>query len=227
MSVWAVIAAAGSGERLGLDRPKAFANLRDRPLLAESLERLEGSDWIDSIVVAAPPGWEEPVILLAEELGCGKVAEAVTGGTTRAASVTAAVAVVPQDAAVALVHDAARPVLPEEVIERVLTALNEGWDGAIPVLPLSDTVKRVESDRVVETVAREGLAVAQTPQAFVAPVLRAALSDDEATDCSALVEARGGRIKAVPGDPRLLKVTEPADLEAVERVLGDPAPSDA
>ena len=80
MSVWAVIAAAGSGERLGLDRPKAFANLRDRPLLAESLERLEGSDWIDSIVVAAPPDWEEPVILLAEELGCGKVAEAVTGG---------------------------------------------------------------------------------------------------------------------------------------------------
>ena len=227
MSVWAVIAAAGSGERLGLDRPKAFANLRDRPLLAESLERLEGSDWIDSIVVAAPAEWEEPVILLAEELGCGKVVEAVTGGATRAASVAAAVAVVPQDAAVALVHDAARPLLPEEVIERVLTALNEGWDGAIPVLSLSDTVKRVESDRVVETVAREGLALAQTPQAFVAPVLRAALADDEATDCSALVEARGGRIKAVPGDPRLIKVTEPADLEAVEHILGDLAPSDA
>jgi 2-C-methyl-D-erythritol 4-phosphate cytidylyltransferase len=227
MSVWAVIAAAGSGERLGLDRPKAFANLRDRPLLAESLERLEGSDWIDSIVVAAPPDWEEPVILLAEELGCGKVAEAVTGGATRAASVATAIAVVPEGAAVVLVHDAARPVLPEVVIERVLTALNEGWDGAIPVMPLADTVKRVESDRVVETVEREGLAVAQTPQAFVAPVLRAALSDDEATDCSALVEARGGRVKAVPGDPRLIKITEPADLEAVEHLLADPAPSDA
>lgn len=226
MSVWAVIAAAGSGERLGLDRPKAFANLRDRPLLAESLERLEGSDWIDSIVVAAPPDWEEPVILLAEELGCGKVAEAVTGGATRAASVAAAIAVVPEDAAVVLVHDAARPVLPEQVIERVLTALGEGWDGAIPVMPLADTVKRVESDRVVETLEREGLAVAQTPQAFVAPVLRAALSDDEATDCSALVEAQGGRIKAVPGDPHLIKVTDPADLEAVEHFLGDPAPSD-
>ncbi len=84
MSVWAVIAAAGRGERLGLDRPKAFANLRDRPLLAESLERLEASEWIDAIVVAAPPDWEEPVILLAEELGCGKVVEAVTGGETRA-----------------------------------------------------------------------------------------------------------------------------------------------
>ena len=226
MSVWAVIAAAGSGERLGLDRPKAFANLRDRPLLAESLERLEASDWIDSIVVAAPPDWEEPVILLAEELGCGKVAEAVTGGETRAASVAAAVAVVPDDAAAILVHDAARPVLPEEVIERVLTALNEGWDGAIPVLPIADTIKRVEADRVVETVAREGLAVAQTPQAFVAPVLRGALSDDEATDCSALVEARGGRVKVVPGDPLLIKVSEPGDLEAVERLLGDTIPND-
>lgn len=226
MSVWAVIAAAGSGERLGLDRPKAFANLRGRPLLAESLERLEASDWIDSIVVAAPPDWEEPVILLAEELGCGKVAEAVTGGETRAASVAAAVAVVPDDAAAILVHDAARPVLPEEVIERVLTALNEGWDGAIPVLPIADTIKRVEADRVVETVAREGLAVAQTPQAFVAPVLRGALSDDEATDCSALVEARGGRVKVVPGDPLLIKVSEPGDLEAVERLLGDTIPND-
>ena len=225
MSVWAVIAAAGSGERFGLDRPKAFANLRDRPLLAESLERLEESDWIDSIVVAAPPDWEEPVILLAEELGCGKVVEAVTGGATRAASVAAAVGVVPDDAAVVLVHDAARPVLPEEVIDRVLTALNEGWDGAIPVLPLADTVKRIESDRVVETVAREELAVAQTPQAFVAPVLRGALSDDDATDCAALVEARGGRIKAVLGDPRLFKVTDPADLALVESWL-EPLPEE-
>jgi 2-C-methyl-D-erythritol 4-phosphate cytidylyltransferase len=216
MSVWAVIVAAGRGERLGLDRPKAFANLRDRPLLAESLERLEASDWIDSIVVAAPPDWEEPVILLAEELGCGKVVESVTGGATRAASVRAALAEVSEDAAVVLVHDAARPIVPEEVIERLLTALNEGWDGAIPVLPLPDTVKRIEGVQVVETVDREGLAMVQTPQAFVATALREAVaSGGEASDCSALVEARGGRIKAVPGDPRLVKVTEPADLELV------------
>jgi 2-C-methyl-D-erythritol 4-phosphate cytidylyltransferase len=216
MSVWAVIVAAGRGERLGLDRPKAFANLRDRPLLAESLERLEASEWIDSIVVAAPPDWEEPVILLAEELGCGKVVESVTGGATRAASVRAALAEVSEDAAVVLVHDAARPIVPEEVIERLLTALNEGWDGAIPVLPLPDTVKRIEGVQVVETVDREGLAMVQTPQAFVATALRDAVaSGGEASDCSALVEARGGRIKAVQGDPRLVKVTKPADLELV------------
>jgi 2-C-methyl-D-erythritol 4-phosphate cytidylyltransferase len=228
VSVWAVIVAAGRGERLGLDRPKAFANLRNRPLLAESLERLENSDWVDSIVVAAPPDWEEPTILLAEELGCGKVVEAVTGGETRAESVRAALAKIPDDAAVILVHDAARPIVPEDVIERLLTSLNEGWDGAVPVLPLRDTVKRVEGDRVVETVDRGGLALAQTPQAFVAAALRAAAAGNgEATDCSALVEAHGGTIKAVPGDPRLIKVTAPADLEAVERLLGDVVPSDA
>lgn len=222
MSVWAVIAAAGRGDRLGLDRPKAFANLRDRPLLAESLERLEASEWIDAIVVAAPPDWEEPVILLAEELGCGKVVESVTGGETRAGSVRAAIAKVSDDAAVILVHDAARPLIPEDVIERLLTALNEGWDGAIPVLPLADTVKRIDRDQVVETLDREGIAVAQTPQAFVATALRDAVSAAaEATDCSALVEAHGGRVKAVPGDPLLAKVTEPGDLELVERLLAE------
>lgn len=217
MSVWAVIVAAGRGERLGLDRPKAFAKLNDRPLLAESLERLEWSEWIDSIVVAAPPDWEEPVILLAEELGCGKVVAAVPGGETRAASVRAALAEVPEDAAVVLVHDAARPVLPEEVVDRLLSALNEGWDGVVPGLPIDDTVKRVERDQeVVETLDRGGLVVVQTPQAFVWPALRDAMAAGvEATDCAALVEARGGRIKVVPGDRRLLKVTDGADLETI------------
>lgn len=220
MSAWAVIVAAGRGERLGLDRPKAFANLRGRPLLAESLERLEGSDWIDAVVVAAPPAWEEPVILLAEELGCGKVVAVVAGGDSRTASVAAALAEVAEDAVVVLVHDAARPALVEDVLARLLTALNDGWDGAIPVLPIADTVKRVDGAQVVETLPRDSLVVAQTPQAFLATVLRDAVASGGGSDCSALVEARGGRVKAVEGDPRLLKVTSPADLEAVERLLG-------
>jgi 2-C-methyl-D-erythritol 4-phosphate cytidylyltransferase len=220
MAVWAVIVAAGRGERLGLDRPKAFAKLNGRPLLAESLERLEWSEWIDSIVVAAPPEWEEPVILLAEELGCGKVVAAVPGGDSRAASVRAGLAEVPDDAAVVLVHDAARPVLPEDVIERLLTTLNEGWDGVVPGLPIADTVKRVDGDQVVETVDRDALVVAQTPQAFVWPVLRdAAAAGDEATDCAAMVEARGGRISVVGGDRRLIKVTDQDDLALVAQLL--------
>ena len=221
MSVWAVLAAGGRGERLGSDRPKAFARLGGRPLLAESLERLEGSDWIDFIVIAAPAEWEEPAILLAEELGAGKVSSVVTGGASRSESVREAMAEVADDAAVVLVHDAARPLLPDEVIERVLAPLSEGWDGVVPGLPLSDTVKRVEGDRVVETLSRGELAAVQTPQAFLTSILREALRDDvaSASDCASLVEARGGRVKVVEGDRRLLKVTSPEDLAVVEAWL--------
>ena len=216
MNVWAVIPAAGGGERLGADRPKAFARLGELPLLAESVSRLDASDWIEGIVVAAPPGWEEPAILLAEEVGAGKVTACVTGGESRADSVRAAVAEVPPEAAVIVVHDAARPLLTDDVLERVLVALNEGWDGAVPGLPVSDTVKRVENGAVVETLAREELYAIQTPQAFSAEVLRDALSGSEpASDCSALVEAKGYRVAVVDGDPRLLKITSPADLELV------------
>lgn len=216
MSVWAILAAAGRGDRLGLDRPKAFAPLNQRPLVAESLERLDASDWIEGIVVAAPPEWEEPCILIAEEIAAGKVAETVTGGETRSESVRNALAQVPEGAAVVLVHDAARPLVTEEVIERVVTGLEAGWDGAVPTLPVSDTVKRVDGEAVAETIDREGLVVVQTPQAFIADVLRRAVeSEGEASDCAALVEAAGGRVRAVQGDPRLLKITEPADLELV------------
>jgi 2-C-methyl-D-erythritol 4-phosphate cytidylyltransferase len=221
MSVWAVLAAAGSGERLGLDRPKAFANLRDRPLLAESLERLEASPWVDAVVVVVPAGWEEPAILLAEELGAGKVVACVTGGATRAESVRAAVQEVAPEASVILVHDAARPVLPDEVIERVLGSLGEGWDACVPVLPVADTVKRVRGAEVVETVDRSDLVAAQTPQAFRADVLRTALGGDVAgaTDCASLVEAANGRVATVEGDRRLAKVTVAADLRLVESLL--------
>ena len=220
MSVWAVLAAAGSGERFGADRPKAFVRLGEQPLLAERLARLDASDWIDAIVVAAPPGWEEPAILLAEELGCGKVSACVTGGATRAESVRLGVAEVPAGAAVVLVHDAARPLLDDAVVERVVSALGDGWDGAVPTLPIADTVKRVEGDRVVETLHRDELRTVQTPQAFVAGVLRAALTaGSDWTDCAAAVEANGGRVRIVDGDPRLLKVTDAADLDRIAALL--------
>jgi 2-C-methyl-D-erythritol 4-phosphate cytidylyltransferase len=219
VSVWAVLVAAGRGERFGADRPKAFVRLGERVLLAESLERLEDSAWVDSIVIVAPPEWEEPAILVAEELGCGKVLATVTGGATRAESVRAGVAEVPEDAAVVLVHDAARPLVSDAVIERVLGPLGEGWDGAVPGLPVADTVKRVDDGgAVAETLDRSRLVGVQTPQAFVASVLRDALGGEleAATDCSGLVEARGGRVRVVEGDPKLLKVTSPADLVLVE-----------
>lgn len=217
MSVWAILVAAGRGERLGLDQPKAFARVGDEPLLAEPLRRLDDSAWVDAIVLVAPPGWEEPAILLAEELGCGKVAACVPGGATRADSVRAGLAEVPADAVVVLVHDAARPLLPDAVIERVLAPLAEGWDGAIPGLPVADTLKRLGPDgAVVETVARDSLWAVQTPQAFPADVLRRAYATGaDATDCAGLVEAAGGRVTVVEGDPLLLKVTTADDLAKI------------
>jgi 2-C-methyl-D-erythritol 4-phosphate cytidylyltransferase len=220
-ATWALIAAAGSGERLGIDRPKAFAVLGGRPLLAESLDRLDRCDLVDAIVVAAPPEWEEPSILLAEELAASKVVACVTGGATRAESVAAALAEVPEEALVVLVHDAARPLLDNTVVERLLGALGEGYDGAVPALPVPDTLKRVRGREVSETVDRSGMVVAQTPQAFLASVLRSAFGGDLAdmTDCASLVEQAGGRIAVVDGDPWLLKVTTPADLALVETLL--------
>lgn len=217
MSVWALLVAAGSGERLGGDRPKAFVGLGELPMLAEPLRRLDECGWVDAIVVAVPAGWEEPAILLAEELSATKVVAAVTGGATRAESVRTALAEVPDDALVVLVHDAARPLVTDAVVERVLGPLSEGWEGVVPALALADTVKTVDGESVTGTLSRENLVAVQTPQAFLAPALRAAYAGElgGATDCASLVEARGGRVRWVEGDPKLLKVTDRADLELV------------
>ena len=158
-------------------------------------------------------------ILVAEEIGAGKVSSVVTGGVARSESVRLALEEVPDDAAVVLVHDAARPLVSDEVVERVLAPLSEGWDGVVPGIPVGDTLKRVGSDGgIEETVSRDGLWAVQTPQAFAADRFRHALASNkllQATDCAGLVEAAGGRVKVVDGDPRLLKVTSEADLETV------------
>ncbi len=222
-NTWAILVAAGSGERLGADRPKAFAALRGRPLMAESLERLDASGWIDAIVVVAPPGWEEPAILLAEELVASKVASVATGGATRAESVRAGLEETGAEALAILVHDAARPLVTDAVIERVLVPLGEGFDGVVPGLGLADTVKRVRGNEVVETLDRAELVSVQTPQAFRADMLRKAFAGDlaGATDCASLVERAGGKVRVVEGDAALVKVTTRQDLERVERLLGE------
>ncbi len=220
-TVWALIAAAGSGERLGIDRPKAFAALGGRPLLAESIDRLDRCELVDAIVVAAPPGWEEPSILLAEELAASKVVACVTGGATRAESVAAALAEVPEEALVVLVHDAARPLLDDAVIERLLARSARGSTARFRSSPVADTLKRVRDGAVVETVDREGLVAARrrrhsSRRRFG---VRSPATSADATDCASLVERAGGRVAVVDGDPRLLKVTTPADLALVESWL--------
>jgi 2-C-methyl-D-erythritol 4-phosphate cytidylyltransferase len=220
LTSWAIVVGAGDGRRLGGDRPKAFVGLGDEVMLAHSVRMLDDHPAVDGIVLVVPEGWEEPATLLADELVAGKVAAAVAGGSSRAASVAAGLAAVPDDADLILVHDAARPFAKSELVSRVLEALGQA-DGAVPGVPLTDTVKRVHAGVVVETPDRSQLVAVQTPQGFRADVLRRAHAQaDElaaATDCASLVEATGGRVAVVEGDPANLKVTTPDDLAEARR----------
>ena len=225
--VWAVVVAAGDGRRLGHERPKAFVKLGGRPLLAHAIELFEAHPRVERMVVVVPRDWEEPTTLLAEELAAGKVAAAVAGGRTRAESVAAGLAEVAGSATAILVHDAARPFAPAELVSRVLDALADA-DGAVPAVPVADTVKRVEGGAVLETLDRSELRAVQTPQAFRAEVLRRAYAGTAgdiatATDCAQLVERAGGRVVVVEGDAANAKITGPDDLVRAEARMREPA----
>ncbi len=226
VAVWAVIVAAGSGERLGAEHPKAFVAFGENPLIAASVSALDDHPGIDGIVLVVPAGWEERATFMADDIGAGKASIAVVGGASRSDSVALGVAEVPADAAVILVHDAARPIVPAALIDRVLAGFADGADGVIPVLPIADTVKRVDAaGRVVETLDRSELRSVQTPQAFQAEIFRRALAAPDrntGTDCASLVERVGGTVTTVEGDPRSLKITTRSDLErALELVDAD------
>ena len=222
VAVWAVVVAAGSGERLGAEHPKAFVAFGEDPLIASSVAALDDHPAIDGIVLVVPAGWEERATFMADDIGAGKASIAVPGGLTRSDSVAAGVAEVPDDAAIILVHDAARPLVSAELIDRVLGGFADGADGVIPVLTIDDTVKRVDAaGRVVETLDRAELRAVQTPQAFLAEGFRRAVAATDratGTDCASLVERAGGTIATVAGDPRAMKITTRADLERAEEL---------
>jgi 2-C-methyl-D-erythritol 4-phosphate cytidylyltransferase len=200
MSVVGIVPAAGAGERLGADVPKAFAVLGGRPLVEWSLDVLR--EVCDRVVVAVPPDRVEPPDLVA-------------GGATRSESVRNAIEAAPE-ATVYVIHDAARPLVTVELVRRCLDAL-EGFDGAIAAAPVTDTVKEVAEGRVIRTPDRSRLWAAQTPQVFRADVLRTAAG--EATDDAALVEAIGGRVCVVEAPRENLKVTTALDVRVAEMLL--------
>jgi 2-C-methyl-D-erythritol 4-phosphate cytidylyltransferase len=205
--VWAVIVAAGWGERFG--GPKQFSDLGGARLVDHAVAT--ASEACDAVVLVVPD---------ADEWEGAEVDALATGGATRAESVRAGLAAVPATAEVVVVHDAARPLATVELFDAVVGAVRGGADGAVPGLALADTLKRVEDVRVTATVDRVGLVTVQTPQAFDAPTLRAAhASGGDATDDAAMVEAIGGTVVVVPGDPRNLKVTGPADLMIAAALL--------
>ncbi len=200
-----MIVAGGSGRRFG--GPKQFELLDDHRVIDHSRAVAEAVS--DGVVVVVPPG------RAAQEGG-------VEGGATRSASVRAGLAAVPPEAAVICVHDAARPFASSALFDRVISAVRDGADGAVPGVPVSDTIKVVAGEIVVDTPDRATLVAVQTPQAFRAPVLRAAHAEDAAaTDDAALVEAIGGTVVVVEGEPGNRKITEPGDLVwARRRIAG-------
>lgn len=219
--VTAVVLAAGSGRRVGSDLPKQYLDLNGKPMIFRCLDVFEACAQIDSVVVALPAGDDSRRPDLS---GFTKIVSLVAGGDSRQASLGNALAHLPEETDTVLVHDAARPLVDQPLIESLLAAV-DGSDGAIPAIPLEDTVKRVSDDRVVtEEVDRAGIWRVQTPQAFGRTVLEDALakaveSGLESTDCSQMVTSAGYRVSVVEGDPLNFKVTRAADLWLAEQIL--------
>ncbi len=201
MQTWAIVVAAGGGTRFG--SVKQFARLGELSMLDRAVA--VAREACDGVVVVLPAGsdWLAPDDV-----------RGATGGATRSASVRAGLACVPDDADVVVVHDAARPLASRALFDRVVAAVRNGADAAVPGMPVTDTVKRVRDHRVIETVPRDDLVAVQTPQAFRRSALQAAhASEGVGTDDAALVEAAGGTVVVVAGEARNLKVTLADDLE--------------
>lgn len=210
--IWAIVVAAGSGQRFG--GPKQFEVLAGHSMLERAMAvAAEVADFVVAVLpagaangVAAPPNYRF-----------------TEGGASRSASVRAGLSVVPSDAELVVVHDAARPLATAALFQAVVDAVRKGADAAIPGLSMADTVKTVETDGrdvvVRATLDRSTLVSVQTPQAFRADALRAAhATGADATDDAALVEAQGGRVVVVAGESTNLKVTVPADLDVARRL---------
>ncbi|MBW8805743.1 MAG: 2-C-methyl-D-erythritol 4-phosphate cytidylyltransferase [Catenulisporales bacterium] len=221
--VAAIVPAAGKGERLGPGVPKALRELGGLPLLVHAVRTLIAAPSVDLVVVAAPPGPEGVTRvqqLLADLPGDTRV---VAGGASRQESVALALATLPADCSVVLVHDAARALTPVDLVEAVVGAVRSGAEAVIPVLPVTDTIKAVEGDLVIETVDRSRLRAVQTPQGFQRDVLAQAHAAADpyapATDDAGLVEALSRPVRTVPGHAEAFKITTPFDLILAEAVL--------
>ncbi|MDQ6928122.1 MAG: 2-C-methyl-D-erythritol 4-phosphate cytidylyltransferase [Actinomycetota bacterium] len=208
-TVWTIVVAAGAGVRFGARK---------------QYERLDTRRVLDWAVASARAASDGVVLVVPAELAGNNEDEpnaVVSGGATRSASVRAGLAAVPPEADVIVVHDAARPLAQAWLFKSVIVAVRAGADGAVPGLPIADTVKRVRDGEVRATLDRSDLVSVQTPQAFRAGALRQAHADGgEASDDAALVEAAGGRVVVVAGDPLNTKVTSPDDLARARDYVG-------
>jgi 2-C-methyl-D-erythritol 4-phosphate cytidylyltransferase/2-C-methyl-D-erythritol 2,4-cyclodiphosphate synthase len=217
-----IVVAAGSGTRLAAGVPKAFVGIDGHTMLRHALTGVLGAPQAQ-IVIVAPAGREGDALTdaLAAAGDRRDLVSVVTGGDSRQASVAAGLAALWGDVEIVLVHDAARALTPTVVFERVIAAIDAGNAGAIPVLPVIDTIKRVEDALIVAAVDRSELSAAQTPQGFRREILDAAyaVADQDFTDDAALVAAAGHRVAVVGGDAQAFKITTPADLERARSLV--------
>jgi len=225
MSAWAIVAAAGSGTRLRGSRTeeKAFISLGGKPMVAHSLAAFAKASHVEGVVLVVPAGHEGSARSVADETVPSLRVEIVPGGSTRQESVNAGLSLIPVEVDQVVVHDAARPLVTPSQIEMTLSALAQ-TPGVVMAIPESDTLKRERDGRVVDTIEREGIWRAQTPQAFRTAVLRAAHAraaseGHEATDDAALLEWIGEPVAIVKGSHRNMKVTTSEDLALVEAIL--------
>jgi 2-C-methyl-D-erythritol 4-phosphate cytidylyltransferase len=216
MSIAAIVAAAGRGNRLGAAVPKALVPVAGTPLVVHAVCAMREAG-VDVIVVTAPTDYVNVIQALVPD------ARVMVGGLLRQDSVALALASLPGDVEIVLVHDAARGLAPVAVVASVVDAIRAGADAAIPVLPMTDTVKQVDGDgNVVQTLERTTLRAVQTPQGFKRSVLQRAHDEatgGEVTDDAAMVEALGLIVATVPGAPLAMKVTTAADLAVAESLL--------
>jgi 2-C-methyl-D-erythritol 4-phosphate cytidylyltransferase len=216
--VAAIIPAAGSGVRLGADVPKAFLELAGISLLTRSA--LAMSSVVDVVIVAAPADALDAASNQLNEVDAE--VHVVAGGEHRQESVANALRVVPEDVSIVLVHDAARPLVPIEVTQNIVLAIRNGAKAVIPVLPLVDTIKRVNNQNIaIETVDRNQLRRVQTPQGFDRATLDLAYRNPEvvATDDAGLMDALGIEVLTVLGDERSLKITTMSDVSQALNLL--------
>ena len=217
----AIVPAAGRGERLGVGTPKALRPLAGTPMLVHAIRALEASRCVDVIVVVAPQEHVAAVSALVADVDTE--IHVVQGGETRQSSVARGLIMLPDDVDVVLVHDAARPLVPPDVVASVVAAVQAGKPAVIPVVPITDTVKEVDSaDCVITTIDRSRLRAVQTPQGFQREVLQKVHADaesDDTTDDAGLVEAAGIAVHVVEGHDEALKVTRPLDLLIAESII--------
>lgn len=220
--VTAIVLAGGTGERLGGEIPKQFLDLAGDPMLVHSLSTFQASKSVDAVVVVLPeirPRFIDQVIAMP------KVCSVTNGGETRQASLAQGLHCLPDETDIVMVHDAARPLVRDPLVQRVLEALTGSIHGAIPGIRIEDSIKEVSLSRqVLRTRSREGIWRAQTPQAFFRGPLEDSLARADADyfqadDCSELLLRAGYTVVAVAGDSWNLKVTRPLDLALCERIL--------